>query len=203
MKHKSQIYSIYTPVKLPNHRMLSHFKSDLREKKLDEFIEDELSEPCHRPYGAPAMLVPKKNGKLRLVIDYRQLNKQTIKYCWPMPSIEEIFDNLEGNCCFSTIDMSWKFYELPIEVASQDYTAFSTPFGSFKWLRMQMGFTGSPNSFQSLKEKVLVGLTWKFTNPFLDDCMNFSRTIGEHLEHLREVLQRFKHASLKINAINL
>ena len=105
------------------------------------------------------MLVPKKNGKLRLVIDYRQLNKQTIKSCWPIPSIEEIFDTLEGSEYFTTIDMSWGFYQLPIEEESQDFTAFSTPFGSFKWLPMPMGLTGSPNTFQSLMEQVLVGLT--------------------------------------------
>ena len=97
--------------------------------------------------------------------------------------------------------MSWGFYQLPMEEASQDYKAFSTLFGSFKWLRMPMGLTGSPNIFQSLMEKVLVGLTWKFTIPYLDDCIIFSRTIEEHLECRREVSQRFKDANLKINQI--
>ena len=198
VQHRIQVYPGSTPVKLPNRRMPMNFKTELQEK-LDKFLEHELIEPCHSPYSAPAMLVPKKNGKLRLVIDYRQLNKQTIKSCWPIPSIEEIFDTLEGSCYFSTIDMSWGFYQLPMEEASQDYTAFSTPFGSFKWLRMPMGLTGSPNTFQSLMEKVLVGLTWKFTIPYLDDCIIFSRTIEEHLERQREVFQRFKDANLKIN----
>ena len=78
------------------------------------------------------MLVPKKNGKLRLVIDYRQLNKQTINSCCPIPSIGEIFDTLEGSELFSTIDISWGFYQLPMTEESQEHTAFSTPFGSFK-----------------------------------------------------------------------
>ena len=198
VQHRIQVYPGSTPVKLPNRRMPMHFKTDLQEN-LDKFLEHELIEPCHSPYSAPVMLVPKKNGKLRLVIDYWQLNKQTIKSCWPIPSIEEIFDTLEGSCYFSTIDMSWGCYQLPMEEASQDYTAFSTPFGSFKWLRMPMGLTGSPNTFQSLMEKVHVGLTWKFTIPHLDDCIIFSRTIEEHLERLREVFQRFKDANLKIN----
>ena len=94
--------------------------------------------------------------------------------------------------------MSWGFYKLPMEEAIQDYTALSTPFGSFKWLRMPMGLTGSPNIFQNLMEKVLVGLPWKFTIPYLDDCIIFSRTIEEHLERLCEVFQRFKDAILKI-----
>ena len=175
-----------------------HFKTDLQ-GKLTKFLEHELIEPCHSPYSAPAMLVLKKNAKLRLVIDYRQLKRQTIKSRWPIPSIEEIFDTLEGSCYFFTIDVSGGFYQLPMEEASQDYTAFSTPFGSFKWLHMPMGLTGSPNTFQSLTEKVLVGLTWKFTIPYLDDCIIFSRTIEEHLEPLSELFQRFKDANLKIN----
>ena len=201
MQRRIQVYPVSTPVKLPNRRLPTHFKTDLQEK-LDEFFEHELIEPCHSSYKAPAKFVPKKNGKLRLVNDYQQLNKQTIRYCWPIPSIEEILDTLEASCYFSTIDMSWGFHQLPMEEANQDYTASSTPFRSFKWLRMPMGPTGSLNTFHSLMERVLVGLTWKFTIPYLDDCIIFSRTVEKHLERLREVFQRFKDANLKINPIN-
>ena len=145
------------------------------------------------------MLVPKKNGKLRLVIDYRQLNKQTIKSTWPIPSIEEIFDTLEGSAYFTFIDMSAGFYQVPMEESSQDYTAFSTPFGSFKWLRVPMGLTGSPPTFQCLVEKVLVGLTWKICVPYLDVIIIFSSTPEEHLERLRLVFERFRAHNLKIN----
>ena len=71
--------------------------------------------------------------------------------------------------------MSWGFHQLPIKPKSQNYTAFSTPFGSFKRLRMPMGLTGCPNTFQSLMEHVLVGLTWNITVPFLNDCIIFSK----------------------------
>ena len=91
------------------------------------------------------------------------------------------------------------FYQLPMEPKSQNYTAFSTPFGSFKWLRMPMGLTGSPNTFQSLMEHVLVGLTWNITVPYLDDCIIFSKTPEEHIKRLQQVFQRFREANLKIN----
>ena len=156
--HKIDVYPGSKPVILPNRRMQLHYKEDIREK-VDAFLEKDLITPCHSPYSAPAMLVPKKNGKFRLVIDYRQLNNQTIKSCWPIPSIEEIFDTLEGSAHFTTIDISWGFYQLPMDIKSQDLTAFSTPLGSIKWLRMPMGLTGSPNTFQSLKKCVLMGLT--------------------------------------------
>ena len=156
-----------------------HFKRDLRQK-IDKFLEHILITPCHSPYSSPAMLIPKKNGKFRLVIDYRKLKKQTVKSSWPLPSVEEVFDTMDGSCYFSIIDMSWGFYQLPLETESQQYTAFSTPFGSFKWLVMPMGLTGSPPVIQSLMEKFLVGLTWKCTIPYFDDCIIFSRTAEAH-----------------------
>ena len=189
--HQSlQVHPGSSPVKLPHRQTPMHFKTDLQ--KPDKFLQHELIEPCHSSYSSPVMLVPKKNGKVRLVIDYRQLNKQTIKSCWPISSIEKIFDTSEGNCYFSIIDRSRGFYQLPMEEANQDYTAFSTPFGSFKWLRMPMGFTGSPNIFLSLMEEVPVSLTWKFTIPYLDDCMIFYRAIEERLERLREFFKGSK-----------
>ena len=115
--HKIDVYPCSKPVKLPNRRLPLHYKQDLREK-IEAFLDKELITPCHSPYSAPAMLVPKKNGKLRLVTDYRQLNQQTIKSCWPIPSIEEIFDTLEGSAFFSTIDMSWGFHQLRMDEKS-------------------------------------------------------------------------------------
>ena len=119
--HKFDVYPGSKPVKLPNRRLPLHYKQDLREK-IDAFLDKELIMPFHSPYSAPAILVPNKNGKLRLVIDYRQLNQQTNKSCWPIPSIEEIFDTLERSAFFSTIDMSMGFYQSPMDEKSQDFT---------------------------------------------------------------------------------
>ena len=186
------------PVKIPTRMMPLHYKEDLQ-KKIVAFLERELITPCHGPYSAPAMLVPKKNGKLGVVNDYRQLNKQTIKSTWPIPSIEEKFDTSEGSAYFSSIGMSTGFYQVPMEDSSQDYTVFSIPFGSFEWLRMPMGLTGSPPNFQCLVEKVLVGLTRKFCVPYLDDIIIISSTPEEHLQLLRLNFARFRAHNSKIN----
>ena len=196
--HRIEVEPGSKPVRISTRRIPPHYKEDLQ-KKIDVFLEKELITPCHSPYSAPAMLVPRKNGKLRLVIDYRQLNKQPIKSTWPIPSTEEIFDTLEGSAYFNSIDMSAGFYQVPKEDSSQDYTAFSTPFGSFEWLRLPMGLTGSLPTFQCLVEKVLVGLTWKTCVPYLDDIVIFSSTPEDHLERLRLVFQRFRAHNLKIN----
>ena len=92
--HKKQTEPGSRPIKLPNRRLPLHYKQDLQ-AKIIAFPEQKHITPCYSPFSAPAMLVPKKNGKLRLVIDYRQMNEQTIKSCWPIPLIEEIFDTLE------------------------------------------------------------------------------------------------------------
>ena len=86
-----------------------------------------------------------------------------------------------------------------MEESSQDYTAFGTPLGSFKWLRMPMGLTGSPPTFQCLVEKVLIGLTWKICVPYLNDVTKFTSTPKEHLEQLRIAFERFRAHNLKIN----
>ena len=195
VQHKIDLYPGFKPVKLPNHQMPLLFKKYLR-RKINNILEHKLITPCHSPYSSLAMLVTRKNGKCRFVIEYRQLNKQTVKAC-PLHSVEEFVDNLDENCYFSIIDMSWRVYRLPLETSFQNITAFSTPFGSFKKLVMPMGLTGSPPIFQSLMEKVLLGLTWKNTNLYLDDCKIFSQTAEEHSERLREFFQRFKVADLK------
>ena len=128
--HKIEDYPGAKAVKLPNGQMPLHYKQDLQDK-LDVFLKKDLIAPYHSPYSAPTMLVPKKNRKLLLVIDYRQLNKQTIKSSWLIRSIEEIFDTLEGSSFFSTIEVSAGFYQVPMDTTSQKFTAFSTPFGSF------------------------------------------------------------------------
>ena len=117
--------------------------------------------------------------------------------CWPIPSIEEYFDTLQRSAYFTTIDMSWGFYQLPMEPKNQNYPAFSTSFGSFKGLRMPMGLTGSPNTFQSLMEHVLIGLTWNITVPYLDDGIIFSKTPEDNIKRIQQVFQRFHEANLK------
>ena len=163
--HKIQVELGSRPVKLPNRGMPLHYNEDLPQLTLSS--KRNLSRLVVPPYSLPAMLVPTKNGKLCLVIDHRQLNKQTIKSCWPIPSKQEIFDTLEGSEYFTTIVMSLRFYQLPMVDESQDFTAFSAHFGSFSWLRMPIGLTGSPNTFQSLMEQVLVGLPWNKTVLYL------------------------------------
>ena len=171
-----------------------HYKEDLQ-KKIDVFLEKELITPCHSPYSAPAMLVPKKNGKLPLVLDYRQLNKQTIKSIRPIPSIEETFDTLEDSAYFTSIDMSAGFYQVPMEESSQDYTAFNTPFGFFKWLVSSDGLEVDPSKIEAV-QKFPVPRSQIEAKLFLGLASYYRRFVPKIVEIARR-LHRASEASTK------
>ena len=95
--------------------------------------------------------------------------------------------------------MLWGFCQLPMEPNSRNYTTFSAPFASFQWLCIPMGLTGSPNTFRSLMELVLAGLTWNIIVPYLDDCIIFSKTPDEHIKRPQKIFQRFCEANLRNN----
>ena len=118
---------------------------------------EELNTPCHSPYSAPAIIVPEKTGKLRLLLDYETLNKKTIKSCWPIPSIEVICDALQGSAYFTTLHMSWGLHQLPMEPDSQNHTPVSTPFGSFK---LATHANGNDGQFKNNSESNETRVCW-------------------------------------------
>ena len=153
------------------------------------------------PDNAPAMLIPKKDWKLRLVIHYRQLNKQTIKWKWPIPSFEKIFDTLEGTVCFTPTDLSAAIYKVPMGASSQLYTAFRKPFGAFKLLRMPMGLTGSPTNFQCLVGKVLVGFKLEEKVYLIWTKLSYFRRLPKNTSNDCDLFyERFRAHNLEINS---
>ena len=103
-------------------------------KKIVEDLErDDLVEPTHSEWAAPSLFFPKKDGTYRFVVDYRGLNKQIEKTCWPVPQINEVIDSLEGNMYFSNIDLLSGYFQMSIEEESQNLKAFIKPLGLYKW----------------------------------------------------------------------
>ena len=117
--------------------------------------------------------------------------------CWPLPSKEKFFDTIQESAYITAIHISWGFYQLPMEPDSQNYTEFKTPFGSVKRLRMPVGLTGSPNTFQSLMQHMLVGLTWSITVPHLDDRIIFPETPDEHKKKTSTSNSNISHGESK------
>lgn len=167
---------------------------------LREYIQENLDKGFIRhsksPAGAPVLFVPKKDGGLRLCVDYRGLNAITIKNRYPLPLIGEIMDRVSGSTWFSKIDLKDAYYRIRIKAGDEWKTAFRTRYGHFEFLVMPMGLTNSPAAFQAYINNTLRGLVDRICIVYLDDILIFSKTREEHTDHLRQVCQRLREHEL-------
>ena len=194
------------PCYRPTYRMSPLELQEVR-KQLDELLDKGWIRPSVSPYRAPILFVRKKEGTLRMCVDYRELNKQTVKNRYPLPRQDELLDQLHGAKCFSKIDLQSGYHQ--VRVADQDIskTAFGTRFGHFEFLVLPFGLTNAPATFMSFMHEVLQPYLDKFVVVFLDDILIYSKDEKEHLQHLALVLQKLRehhlYAKLSKCAFNL
>jgi transposase InsO family protein len=155
--------------------------------------------PSTSPAGAPVLFVPKKDGGLRLCVDYRGLNKITRKNRYPLPLISETLDRLSGAKIFTKLDLKDAYHRIRIREGDEWKTAFRTRYGHFEYLVMPFGLTNAPATFQSYINQALSGLVDIFCVVYLDDILIYSQTREEHTLHVRRVLERLKKWSLYAN----
>ena len=136
--------------------------------------------------GAPVIFVDKKDGSQRMCVDYRSLNEVTIKNKYPLPRIDDLFDQLRGTCVFSKIDLRSGYHQLKIRNSDIPKTSFTTRYGLYTV--MSFGLTNAPAYFMYMMNKVFMEYLDKFVVVFIDDILVFSKTKEEHAEHLRLVL---------------
>jgi len=144
--------------------------------------------PSTSPYGAPVLFVKKKDGTMRMCVDYRALNQITIKNKYPLPRIDELFDRLTHARYFSKIDLRMGYHQIRISEEDIAKTAFRTRYGHFEFLVMTFGFTNAPATFQALMNDIFWPYLDAWVVIYLDDILIFSQTREEHLKHLRETL---------------
>jgi hypothetical protein len=157
--------------------------------QLKELLDLGLIHPSVSPWGAPVIFIRKKYGLWRLCIDYRQLNKATIKNQYPLPRIDDLFDQMKGVTVFSKIDLRSGYHQLRIKEDDIPKTAFKTRFGHYEFTVLPFGLTNAPGVFMSLMNGVFREYLDKFVQVFIDDILIYSRMTEEHDEHLRLVLQ--------------
>ncbi|XP_045791768.1 uncharacterized protein LOC123886495 [Trifolium pratense] len=148
------------------------------------------------PWGAPVLLVKKKEGSMRLCIDYRQLNKVTIKNKYPLPRIDDLMDQLVGACVFSKIDLRSGYHQIRVKTEDIPKTAFRTRYGHYEYSVMPFGVTNAPGVFMEYMNRIFHSFLDKFVVVFIDDILVYSKSEEEHKEHLRIVLQVLKEKKL-------
>ncbi|GBG80459.1 hypothetical protein CBR_g30922 [Chara braunii] len=181
------------------YRMSPRELEELR-KQLDELLEKGWIRPSSSPFGAPVLFVPKKEGELRMCIDYTGLNAITVKNAEPLPKIDDIFDRVQGCKYFSKIDLKSGYHQIEVHPDDQYKTAFRTRYGHYEFIVMPFGLTNAPATFQRCMNDLFRPWLDKFVVVYLDDILVFSKTLQEHQGHLRMVLGKLREANFKINA---
>ncbi|GJR06433.1 reverse transcriptase domain-containing protein [Tanacetum coccineum] len=177
---------------------LKELSGQLKELQNKGFIR-----PSSSPWGAPMLFGKKKDGSFRMCIDYREVNKLTIKNRYPLPRINDLFDQLQGSQFFSKIDLRSGYHQLRVHKDDIPKTAFRTRYGHFEFTVMPFGLTNAPTIFMDLMNRVCRPYLDKFVIVFIDDILIYSKTQEEHVEYLRLVLELLKKEKLllKIEAV--
>uniref|UniRef100_A0A3B3RBJ3 Gypsy retrotransposon integrase-like protein 1 n=1 Tax=Paramormyrops kingsleyae TaxID=1676925 RepID=A0A3B3RBJ3_9TELE len=168
-------------------------------RHLQTLLEAGIIRESESPFASPIVVVRKKNGDVRLCVDYRKLNSQTIKDAYALPNLEESFSALAGSQWFSVMDLKSGYYQVEMNEEDKLKTAFVCPFGFYEFNRMPQGVTNAPSTFQRLMEKCMKDINLKEVLVFLDDLIVFSSTLEDHETRLTHVLERLREYGLKLS----
>ncbi|XP_060192697.1 uncharacterized protein LOC132622171 [Lycium barbarum] len=176
------------PISIPPYRMAPAELKELKDQ-LKDLLEKGFIRPSSSPWGAPVLFVQKKDGPLRMCIDYRQLNKVTIKNKYPLSRIDNLFDQLQGAKWFSKIDLRSGYHQVRVREKDIPKTTFRTRYDHFEFRVMSFGLTNAPAVFMDLMNDVFRPFLDLFVIVFIDDILVYSRSEAEHADHLRTVLR--------------
>lgn len=168
-------------------------------KLLNEMKDANLIQPCSNAWSSPVLLVPKKDGSIRLTIDYRKLNERTQKDAFPLPHQDDLFAKLATAKWFSKLDLFSGYYQIRMDEESRHMTAFACPEGLYEYVVMPMGLTNAPATFQRTMANILQeGIREGFIVVFIDDILVYSTTLEEHERHMKWLTDTLAKYSLKL-----
>ena len=193
--HRIELDPGQQPPSRPTYRM-SQPEMDELKKQLAELMDKGYIRESKSPYGAPVLFVKKKEGTLRMCVDYRALNKITIKNKYPLPRVDELLDRLSGAKYFSKIDLRSGYWQVRIADEDIPKTAFRTRYGHFEFLVMPFGLTNAPATFMHLMQQMFRKYLDESVIVFLDDVLIYSKSKEEHQKHVRTVLQTLRENQL-------
>lgn len=190
------------PVYCKSYRYPYHLKTEIQ-NQIQKLLDNKIIRPSISPYSSPVWIVPKKldasgKKKWRLVIDYRKLNEKTVEDKYPLPRIDEILDNL-GKCVyFTTLDLAQGFHQIEMAEESIEKTAFSVNNGHYEYVRMPFGLKNAPSTFQRVMDNILREYLYKFCFVYMDDVVIFSKSLHDHLIHIKQIFSKFREFNLKV-----
>ncbi|GBG80915.1 hypothetical protein CBR_g31471 [Chara braunii] len=178
---------------------MSEEELEVLRAQLDDLFAKGWIRPSSSPYGALVLFVGKKNKDLRLCIDYRKLNAQTVKNVGPVPRIDDLLERLGGAKYFSKLDLKSGYHQISIRPNDRYKTAFKTRYVHFEWVVMPFGLTNAPATFQAAMTNEFRAMLDRFVLVYLDDILVYSRSLEDHLGHLRRVLETLRRNKYKAN----
>src|SRR3954464_9931491 len=174
------------PYKMPPHELL-----ELKEE-IDKALQKGFIRPSSSAWGAPSLFVKKSDGTNRLVQDYRPINQATIQNKYPLPRINDLYDQLAGSKVFSNLILRLGYHQIRVRDVDIPKTAFITRYGSYEYIVMSFGLTNAPTTFSRLMNYIFMEYLDKFVVVYLDDILIYSKTEEEHAEHLCLVLEKIR-----------
>ena len=173
------------------------YKCEL-EKNHKQMERDGIIEESKSSFNSPLIVVKKKRGEIRPVIDFRELNKMVIAEHYPLPRIDDMLSNLGGAKKFSCLDLRSAFHQIELSENSRELTAFSVNFRKYNFKKLPFGYCNSPGVFQSIMCKALKKSLGTLCFVFIDDILVFSKNVNSHLSDLKEVLESFRKGNLSV-----
>ena len=193
--HEIEIFPGSEPVSKRPYKMSLPEAIELKEQ-LRQLLEQGFIRPSNSPWGAPVLFQKKKDGSLRLCIDYRGLNQVTVKNKYPIPRIDELLDRLHGSKVFTKIDLRSGYYQIRVKDSDIPRTAFNTRYGHYEFTVMSFGLTNAPATFNRLMQDIFHPYLDEFVLIFFDDILVYSKSEEEHEIHVRKTLELLRQHKL-------